>query len=296
MATPEVSLVVTACNEGDNLTDTVASVIETGSSLAFEVVVVDDGSTDGSGERAAAGLRDHDCVSHFRTDGIGVAAARNLGARRSRGRTLVFLDAHCWCPPGWLEALVAPLADRGVGLAGPAFTDLVHDDSGVGCGVGWPKPDLQMSWLPVLAGGPRPVPLMPGGCDAIRRDLFFEIGGYDSGMGRWGSEGEELSLRVWSRGREVQGVPGCVLRHLFRPRHPYAVDAAAVLHNRLRMATVHFRDDRLRRVLDALRGAPAFAEALVRLSNSDAAERRSRQSAEQRRNLDGWFDRFASDW
>lgn len=289
-------MVIAAKNEGDNLADMIFCLFETESSIPFEIVLVDDGSSDGSGERAVQRFGGRPDFRRLRTSGNGVAAARNRGAEIARGEMLVFLDGHCWCPPGWMERLVQPLADPGVGLAGPAFTDLVKDDAGIGCGVYWPKPDLRMQWLTRQADRSYAVPLMPGGCDAIRRELFVELGGYDAGMGRWGSEGEELSLRVWSSGREVRVAPDCLIRHLFRSRHPYPVDAIEVLHNRLRMATVHFPDSQLDSVLNYNRDEPGYAEALAKIRNGDAMVRRAARSAVDEHNVESWFALFLSDW
>lgn len=172
----------------------------------------------------------------------------------------------------------------------------MKDDAGIGCGVFWEKPDLRMQWLEKQSDHPYAVPLMPGGCDAIRRELFVELGGYDSGMGRWGSEGEELSLRVWSSGREVHVVPDCLIRHLFRPQHPYPVDAVEVLQNRLRMAAIHFSAARLAAVFDCNRDEPGFAEALEMLLVSDAGTRRTKQDAINAHNVELWFELFDRDW
>ena len=296
MKTPEVRLVIAAKNEGDNLVDMVESSLGTGSGLGFEIVVVDDGSTDGCGDRVRQRFGHHPAVSLLRTGGVGVAAARNTGARDARAPLLVFLDGHCWCPPGWLELLLAPLVDGSAGLTGPAFTDLLRDDAGIGCGVEWPAPDLQMAWLACEGRDPYAVPLMPGGCDALRRETFAAVGGYDEGMGRWGSEGEELSLRVWTSGLEVQVVPRCLVRHFFRERHPYPVDVAEVLHNRLRMATVHFPEAHLTRVIERSRTQPGFARAMSLLLLSDAVWRRSRREPHQTRHTADWFRRFVTRW
>ncbi len=292
---PRVSLLIAARNEGDNLVDMVSCLLDNRGSTSIEIRVVDDGSTDGSGDRLRQQFGDCDEVSYRRAAGIGVAAARNLAAREARAEILVFLDGHCWCPPGWLDTLLAPLDEPGVGLVGPAFTDLVLDDAGIGCGVHWPQADLKMQWLEQPPGGhAQAVPLMPGGCDAIRRDLFIAIGGYDAGMGRWGSEGEELALRVWASGYAVHAVPDCLVRHLFRAQHPYAVDATEVLHNRLRLATVHFPDRQLARVFEFNRPEPNFEAALALLESSDAAQRRLQRSEDSATHVAAWFERFVT--
>ena len=68
----------------------------------FEVIVVDDGSTDRTREAIAAAADDR--VSVVAGDGSGPAAARNLGASAAGGRALAFTDADCFPAEDWLAA------------------------------------------------------------------------------------------------------------------------------------------------------------------------------------------------
>jgi glycosyltransferase involved in cell wall biosynthesis len=64
-----------------------------------EVIVVDDGSTDGSAE-----LAEQRGVAVIRGDGQGAVAARQLGVKAATGDVLAFTDSDCVPEPGWLEA------------------------------------------------------------------------------------------------------------------------------------------------------------------------------------------------
>ena len=172
MRVAEVSVVIPSHNEGENLVDTVDCVLANSSSEAIEVLVVDDGSTDGSGERVAARFAADPRVRVLRASETGVAGARNLGARQSTGHLLVFLDSHCYTPPGWLPRLTEPLADPAVGMIGPAFASLEHGNGARGLGITWRGPSLEIEWLPQQQEAPYPVPLLPGGCQAMRRADF----------------------------------------------------------------------------------------------------------------------------
>jgi glycosyltransferase involved in cell wall biosynthesis len=57
---------------------------------------------------------------------LGVAGARNRGAQIVTGEALAFLDGHCYTPPAWLSALIAPLADPQVTIVRPAFASLLQ--------------------------------------------------------------------------------------------------------------------------------------------------------------------------
>jgi hypothetical protein len=81
--------------------------------------------------------------------------------------------------------------------------------------------------------------------------------------------------------------------HLFRKATPYEARWAALVHNRLRMAFVHFAADRVERVLDALRGYNAFPAAMAMMLDTDVFTRRA-QVTGARRFDDAWyFEKFA---
>ena len=99
MPTPELlSVVIPVYNAARFLPDAIRSV-QNQQHRRFEIIVVDDGSTDGSGEVAAsfAGVR---CL---RQANGGIAAARNAGVHEARGTLLAFLDADDLWAPGKLS-------------------------------------------------------------------------------------------------------------------------------------------------------------------------------------------------
>jgi glycosyltransferase involved in cell wall biosynthesis len=288
MSHPAASIVIPSRDEGDHLFDTVACIVEQTDEPDFEVIVVDDGSTDGSGDRVMEAFADSGRIRLVRGEGLGVAGARNHGAAVATGTVLVFLDAHSYTPPGWLPPLLAAFERPEVGLVGPTFGSLRHDPRVRGSGMTFVDAGLHTAWLHPRPGPPHPVPLTPGCCHALRRSDFEALGGYDDGMTRWGSEDLEICLRVWLLGSEVVIQPASTVYHLFREEHPYPVDIAAVLHNLLRMALLHFGPARFSRVVDHYKVWPGFAESMARLLAGDVLSRR-RHWEEVRRRDDDWF-------
>jgi len=292
MESDRVSIIISACNEGDNLLDTVRCILTNTLHLKFEIIVVDDGSTDGSGDKTAACFANDSRVMVKKAAGLGVAGGRNLGAQAAEGEVLVFLDGHTYTPPGWIADLIKPLENPQTGMAGPVFASLNETKGPRGYGGTWRGLSLEMDWLPYRGTESYAVPILPGGCQAIRRGVFEEICGYDSGMTKWGSEDLEISLRTWLMGYDCILQPNAVVYHLFRNRHPYHVEVPEVMYNRLRMALLHFSDARAARVIEYYRGIAEFGQIMLRLLDSDVTHVRRELVKLRRRDDDWYFRRF----
>lgn len=288
MQADRVSIVIPAHNEGENLVDTVCCVLENTTYSDFEIIVVDDGSTDDSGSRLSDAVGNDTRVSMVRAEGLGVANARNLGASCASGKILIFLDAHCYTPPDWMDGLIQPLAETRVGMVGPAIATMRYGSDVRGLGMTWRNVSLEIKWLRQRKITPYPVPLLTGACQAVRKADLKKLGCYDRGMTRWGSEDEELCLRYWLMGYEVLVQPQTVIYHLFKESHPYEVHIQEVIYNRLRLAMLHFSSERVNRVLDFYKNVTGFGEIIGWLQRSGVMSRRH-QLHELRCRDDNWF-------
>lgn len=109
-----VSVVIPAYDEADYLPAALASLAQQDCPGGFEVIVVDNGSTDDTAAVAGqAGAR----VLH--QPQRGVCAARQLGTVAARGEIVVSTDADTVHPPGWLHRLASRFDDDVVAVAGP---------------------------------------------------------------------------------------------------------------------------------------------------------------------------------
>ncbi len=172
----------------------------------LECLVVDDGSTDGSGAIAeqagftvlSTGMR------------RGPAAARNIGARAARGTILLFIDADVRIPSGTVGRMLARFAedaarDAVIGSyddqpANPAFVSqyrnllhcYTHQNS---------NSDTCTFWT---------------GCGAIRASVFSTQGGFSEAYRRPQTEDMELGLRLRQSGRHVWLDKTLQVKHLKR--------------------------------------------------------------------------------
>lgn len=221
-----VSVVIPAFNAADLIGEIVRAVLaQQAPGLAVEVLVVDDGSTDGTVAAArAAGAR---VLEPLPGAGGNPAAARNRGARESRGDPIVFLDADCVPQPGWLAALLRA-HDAGYPVVGGALDLPAGLPPTARC-------DYYCGWYLVHSRRPAgEVPHHPPPNLSVRREAFLASSGfseepplsYTNEERRWLAEVRERGGRIWFEPRAValhHNRPGLV--QLFRRNYRWAYTA-----------------------------------------------------------------------
>lgn len=104
---PEVSVIIPAYNSADYIEESVESVLNQ-TFTGFEIIIIDDGSTDNTAEVLTRFSRD---VTYVKQDNRGPSAARNKGISLSRGEYLSFLDSDDLFLPNHLEELITFLKE-----------------------------------------------------------------------------------------------------------------------------------------------------------------------------------------
>ncbi|HTC37096.1 MAG TPA: glycosyltransferase family 2 protein [Bryobacteraceae bacterium] len=187
----------------------------------FEVVVVDNGSDDGSPEMVVSEWQQNPLlpVKLIRNeDNRGFCAANNQGFAVSDSEFVALLNNDAEAEPGWLEALARAFTNRpDVGMA--ASKILVHEDPRRIDKVGhliYPDGQNRGRGTGELDRGQYDrieEVLWPDGCAAMyRRAMLDEIGGFDEDLFAYGDDAE-LGLRARIAGWKCLYIPRAVVRH-----------------------------------------------------------------------------------
>jgi polypeptide N-acetylgalactosaminyltransferase len=178
---------------------------------------------------------------------IGLIQARMLGAdssKNSPGRVLIFLDSHIEPVIGWMEPLVASIAEDRRRVLCPVIPSIAWSDLKImglgGSSIGIFDWDLVFRWesrkelrdsrQPGKVGLDAPArpspkgpdsepfdsPTMAGGLFAMDKSYFYDLGTYDDKMTYWGAENLEISFRIWMCGGILQIDPCSDVFHIFR--------------------------------------------------------------------------------
>src|SRR5437868_2539199 len=212
---PRCSVVIPAYNQAALTRQCLDALLADPPRVAHELIVVDDASTDATpGLLAGYGGRVR-TVTHAANTGF--ARSCNDGAGLARGEYLVFLNNDTAPRPGWLDALAAA-ADEAP-RAGVVGCKLLYPDGTVQHAGLVFRPDGTPRHLYAgfpadhpAVNAPRRFQAVTGACLLVRRALFEELGGFDTGFVN-GYEDVDLCLRAGERGHEVLYRPEAVVVH-----------------------------------------------------------------------------------
>jgi O-antigen biosynthesis protein len=214
--TPVASIVIPVYNSFPRTLDCLRALAAYPPTIAFEVIVVDDGSSD---ETVAALPQIAGVRYHRRSENGGFIAACNDGAARARGDYLVFLNNDTVPQPGWLDALLATFAEhRNVGLVGAQLLypdGRLQEAGGVvfADGSGWNYGKFESADDPRFAYL-RDCDYASGAAIAIPRALFVQLGGFDIRYSPAYYEDTDLAFAVRAAGKRVLYQPAARVVHV----------------------------------------------------------------------------------
>ncbi len=113
MAKPSISVIISAKNEAAYIESCLKSLLAQKTRKNFEIILVDNNSSDNTYRLAQKIAKEDPRVRVFREKkaGMGCPYGRNRGAKESHAEVLLFTDADCTFTPDWVEKMAAPLLD-----------------------------------------------------------------------------------------------------------------------------------------------------------------------------------------
>lgn len=198
---PKVSVVVCSYNGARTLEECLSSLMCL-NYPDYEVILVNDGSTDATSEIA----KRFPLVRYIEQENRGLSYARNVGARAASGEIVAYTDDDCVADVDWLTYLTRAMDDQRVdAIGGPNITPLTD---------GWTARCVSVS-----PGNPSHVMLddrraehVPGCNMAYRREVLLEIGGFDTQY-RTAGDDVDLCWRLLDQGKEIGFAPSALVWH-----------------------------------------------------------------------------------
>ncbi len=197
-----ISVVVPVRNAAATLGACLAALAkQTADPAAYEIIVVNDGSTDDTGEIARRhGLRCLDIAPS------GPAVARNQGAALARGELVLFTDGDCEPAPNWIVQMSAPFADPEV--AGARGVYLTRQTALVARFV---QQEYQDKYDRTARRSS--IDFIDTYSAAYRRAVFLENGGFEVAFSVPSVEDQELSFRLAEKGYRLVFAPQAAVYH-----------------------------------------------------------------------------------
>ena len=185
----------------------------------YEIIVVDQVANDETSRLLAL----FDGVHVVRGVGHrGLVNARNQGAKEARSPYLLFLSAHTFLLEGWLTPMLETLAtEPAVAAVGPLLLGLDgpiqeaggiiwRDGSATSYGRGADRHEPEFRYR-------RDVDYVAGACILVRREVYAELGGFDSDFGQLAYDDADLCFRMQALGHRVVFEPRSTVVHLQEP-------------------------------------------------------------------------------
>lgn len=202
----DLTVVIPAHNVADTLAEQLDALLAQRWSGEWEILVVNNRSTDGT-----AALVEEYAAKHPRVrmvaaaDKAGLCYSRATGIANAASDNVAICDGDDIVGPRWVRAMGEALRDHRV-VTGPVETDLLNP-SWLLEARGKLEMDRCRTWYDLF-------PVVGGGNLGIRKDVFAEVGLFDERF--TGSEDHEFSLRLWQHGESIYFEPDALLHYRYR--------------------------------------------------------------------------------
>lgn len=211
-----ISIIIPSYNQQAYLPDAVDSVLQQ-TSIDWELVIVDDKSSDHSLEIANHYAEEHPKISIVEhKENKGLATSRNTGVAKAIGEYCLFLDADDMLMPNAIERIEEEIK-KGHEIIAPSLKEFGISNYSVRL--------LEDPKLEDFRLGNR-----VGYCQAIKTSLLKEVGGYDPRM-IWGYEDLHLTIKLLTYGAKIKTIPEILW--LYRTKEQSMITTAKQHHREL---------------------------------------------------------------
>jgi glycosyltransferase involved in cell wall biosynthesis len=173
----------------------------------FEIILMDDGSTDGTAEVA----KSFNVIYDYQ-ENQGPASARNRGVEKARGEIILFTDSDCVPDRHWIEEMTLPFRDSSVAAVKGAYKTKQKE-----IGARFAQAEFEDRYD--LLEKSRSIDMIDTYSAAFRRNVFVEAGGFDESFPVANNEDTDLSYRLSEAGYLLVFNPKAFVYHA----HPDSV-------------------------------------------------------------------------
>ncbi len=204
---------------------------------------------------------------------------------------MIFLDGHVFPNEStWMSSIVKFIQKNDKVICGPCIID--HSTGAVGYGITLKGAKLDIDWLFKKSDTPYEVPVVGAACLGIKRESFFDIGGFSDNFTSWGYDEAEICIKAWLSGYRIFLLPNVSVSHIFKYNYRFDVPLENFYDNLLTLAILHLSHERVDKIISTLSKEFDITGILATIKEKNLVHKR-RQLKENRVHDDNWlFNKF----
>jgi glycosyltransferase involved in cell wall biosynthesis len=211
---PDISIIIPTFNSAKTISKSIQSVLESDYKGKYEIIVVDDGSTDNTLNLCKE--YSHTVLTILTQNNKGAASARNLGANQAKGDILLFLDSDVILEKETLSKFHNEINKPGISYVGarysitPANNKLIHKYKALH--------DYYFFYYKSFIENPDEISfkmITNGGVEAYKSSIFKKMGGFDETVSGADVERELLIIKLLNNDENLSFPGNIITRHHF---------------------------------------------------------------------------------
>ena len=198
----KASVIIPVRNGSKTIKKCLKAVLAQNVGQKFEVIVVDDGSTDNT----IGIVKRFPKVKLIQQEPLGPAVARNNGARHAKGEIVVFTDADCIPEKNWLEEMLKPFEDKSIAGVQGAYRTRQHELM-----ARFTQLEIEYRYEKMLSS--EKIDWIGSYSAAYNRSLFLELNGFNRDFKKASGEDPDLSYSIQEKGYRIEFNPKAIVYH-----------------------------------------------------------------------------------